>query len=201
MHGSGWASRMAQKRFCFSAILRLTRDSITWSAHFDRSLTRRGDYRLIITGRPDNCEKYWTARKSIHEDVEAGRVLIRVEFIPDPETEIHFKAADALVLPHRYVYQSRVLFMAYNFGLPVVAADMGTLKDDIVEGKTELVVKPEDPAEVAKAIDRYFASDSYGNLESHRREIREYTQERHSCKIVANATVSFYASLLPIKKG
>lgn len=169
---------------------------------FRHTFGRRGDYRLIIAGRPDNCDKYWTAiRKSIREDVKAGRVVIRAEFIPDPEAEIYFKAADVLVLPYRYVYQSGVLFTAYNFGLPVLAADVGSLKDDIVEGKTGFVVKPEDPAELAKAIERYFASDLYRDLESHRREIREYTQERHSWKVVANATVSVYASLLPMKNA
>jgi D-inositol-3-phosphate glycosyltransferase len=169
---------------------------------FRQIFDRRGDYRLIIAGKPDNCEKYWAAiQKSIREDVGAGRVLIRAEFIPDPEAEIYFKSADVLVLPYRYVYQSGVLFTAYNFGLPVLAADVGSLRDDIVEGKTGFVVKPEDPAELAKAIERYFASDLYRDLESHRREIREYTQERHSWKVVAKATMSVYAGLLHMTDG
>ena len=29
-------------------------------AAFQQILTRREDYRLIIAGRPDNCERYWT---------------------------------------------------------------------------------------------------------------------------------------------
>ena len=29
-------------------------------AAFRQILARRDDYRLIIAGRPDNCERYWT---------------------------------------------------------------------------------------------------------------------------------------------
>ena len=60
-----------------------------------------------------------------------GRVLLRADYIPDDETEIYFKAADVLVLPYRQIYQSGVLFLGYSFGLPVLAADVGSLKDEM----------------------------------------------------------------------
>ena len=95
---------------------------------------------MIIAGRPDNCERYWqTIREAIREDVQRGRVLLRADFIPDDETEVYFKAADVLVLPYRDIYQSGVLFLGHSFGLPVLAADVGSLKDEIVEGKTGFV--------------------------------------------------------------
>jgi D-inositol-3-phosphate glycosyltransferase len=166
-------------------------------AAFRQILARDGDYRLIITGRPDNCEGYWKAiRESIREDVQAERVLLRADFIPDDETEVYFKAADVLVLPYRDIYQSGVLFLGHSFGLPVLAAEVGSLKDDIVEGRTGFVFKPEDPVDLAMAIERYFASDLYANLNSRRREIRDYAVERHSWDVVAQATISVYAGLL-----
>jgi glycosyltransferase involved in cell wall biosynthesis len=65
-----------------------------------------------------------------------------------------------------------------------------------VEGKTGFVFKPEDPLELVRAIERYFASDLYANLDRRRQEIREYAQERHSWEVVARATMSVYAGLL-----
>ncbi len=97
--------------------------------------------------------------------MQSGRVLLRADFIPDDETEVYFKAADVLVLPYRHIYQSGVLFLGHSFGLPVLAADVGSLKDDIVEGKTGFVFRPEDPVDLAKTIERYFASDLYAELE------------------------------------
>ena len=169
---------------------------------FQQLLTRCEDYRLLIVGRPDNCEEYWRAiRETIREDVQKARVILRADFIPDDQIEIYFKAADLLVLPYRHIYQSGVLFLGYSFGLPIVAADVGSLKDEVVEGKTGFVFRPEDPVDLARAIEQYFASDLYADLNSRRQEIRDYATERHSWDVVGRITTSVYASLLRTPSG
>jgi D-inositol-3-phosphate glycosyltransferase len=169
-------------------------------ASFRQVLALRKDYRLIIAGRPDRCEEYWKAiLETIQEDVQSGRILLKAEFIPDEETEAYFKAADVVVLPYRDIYQSGVLFLGHSFGLPVLAADVGSLKDEIVEGKTGFVFRREDPADLARAIEQYFASELYGDLNSRRREIREYATERHSWDVVGRLIMSVYAELLRIR--
>lgn len=166
---------------------------------FQQFLPCRQEYRLIIAGRPKGCQKYWNSiQEALHKDVEAGRVMLRADFIPDDETELYFKAADVLVLPYRHIYQSGVLFLGYSFGLPVLAADVGSLKDEIVEGKTGFVFRPEDPVDLAKAIERYFASDLYADLNERRQEIRDYASNLHSWDIVSQMTVTVYADLLRI---
>jgi len=165
---------------------------------FQQTLARRDDYQLIIAGRPENdCQRYWSAiQERIREDVRLGRILLRADHIPDDETELYFKAADVLVLPYRQIYQSGVLFLGYSFGLPILAADVGALKDEIVEGKTGFVFRPENPVDLAKAIERYFASDLFMNLNSRRQEISDYAKERYSWDAVGQITMSIYACLL-----
>ena len=164
---------------------------------FRQHLARFDEYRLIIAGVPKNCEKYWTEiRDEIRDDVQRGRILLRAEFIPDDETEVYFKAADVLILPYRHIYQSGVLFTGQNFGLPALVADVGSLKDDIVEGKTGSVFRPEDPADLARAIEKYFTSDLFANLDSRRPEIHAYAAERHSWDVVSEMTMRVYAGLL-----
>ena len=164
---------------------------------FQQILARCDDYRLVIAGRPDRGEKYWNAiNETIRDEVERGRAVLRADFIPDDETEVYFKAADVLVLPYRDIYQSGVLFLGQSFGLPVIAADVGSLKDEIVEGKTGFAFSPEDPVDLANAIERYFASDLYADLNSRRQEIRDFARERHSWDIVAQMTMSVYGRLL-----
>ena len=166
-------------------------------AAFRQIAARHDDYRLIIAGWPKNCEKYWNAiQDSIREEVQSGRILLRAEYIPDEETEIYFKAADVLALPYRHIYQSGVLFLGYSFGLPVLAADVGALKDEIVEGKTGFVFKPEDPVDLATTIERYFASDLFANLNRQRQEIRDYAAKGHSWDLVGQLTMATYASVL-----
>jgi glycosyltransferase involved in cell wall biosynthesis len=155
------------------------------------------DYRLIIAGRPKNCEKYWIElRQAIQEGTRKGRVILKEEYISDEDTEIYFKAADVLALPYRYIYQSGVLFLGYSFGLPVLAADVGPLKEEIIEGETGFVFKPEDPADLARAIEAYFASDLFAKLSSRRQKIVDFATANHSWDIVGQATMDLYAGLL-----
>jgi D-inositol-3-phosphate glycosyltransferase len=166
-------------------------------AAFGQVLGLGQNYRLIIAGKPDRCEEYWKAiREEIREYVQKGQVLLKASFIPDDETEVYFKAADVVVLPYRDIYQSGVLFLGHSFGLPVVAADVGSLKDEIVEGKTGFVFRPEDPVDLARVIEQYFASDLYADLNSRRREILAYAGERHSWDVVGQRIMSVYAGLL-----
>jgi glycosyltransferase involved in cell wall biosynthesis len=165
-----------------------------------RSLARKhGEYRLVIAGRPDQCESYWQPiRADLRRDTESGAVLLRPDFIPDDEVEVYFKGADALVLPYRDIYQSGVLFLAHSFGLPVLAADVGSLRDDIVEGETGFVFAPEDAEGLVESIERYFLSELYANLNSCRQVIREMATQRHSWDIVGEKTMSIYGGLLRI---
>jgi D-inositol-3-phosphate glycosyltransferase len=165
----------------------------------ERADLGEGSYRLIVAGRPDRCEEYWTVLQDrIRERVECGQIILREGFIPDEDTEIYFKAADVLVLPYRQIYQSGVLFLAHSFGLPVLAADVGSLKDEIVEGSNGLVFKSEDPADIARAFREYFASDLYRNLSPRREGIRALSIERHSWDVVGQITEKVYSTLLQL---
>jgi len=168
-------------------------------AAFREVLARNKNYRLIIAGRPDRCEDYWNAiRKEIAGELQGGQIILNATYIPDEETEVYFKAADALVLPYKDIYQSGVLFLGHSFGLPVLAADVGSLKDDIVDGKTGYVFRPENQADMARVIEQYFASDLFANLNDLRREICAFANERHSWDVVGQTTLGVYAGLLRV---
>ncbi|MGC1362479.1 MAG: glycosyltransferase family 4 protein [Silvibacterium sp.] len=169
-------------------------------AAFRQAAARGGNHRLIIAGRPDRREEYWSRiRADIDSEVKEGRILLLAGFIPDEDIEVYFKAADALVLPYRDVYQSGVIFLGQSFGLPVLAADVGSLKDDIQEGKNGYLFRPEDPQGLAAAIDQYFASNLYANLDSLRPVIRGQAAALHSWELVSQMTMSVYAHLLHLQ--
>jgi len=125
-----------------------------------------------------------------------GRIIEKIEYIPDELTELYFKAADVLILPYTHVFQSGVLFLGYSFGLPAIAADVGTLKEEIIEGKTGFVFKPQDSAHLATVIGEYFESELFRNLESGRAEIRAHANDRYSWDKVVEITAAVYSVLL-----
>jgi glycosyltransferase involved in cell wall biosynthesis len=165
---------------------------------FLQIVARNSYYRLIIAGKPrGGCEKYLDEiQRTISRDVNRARVIQKIGYIPDEETELYFKAADVLVLPYTQVSQSGVLLLGYSFGLPVVAADVGSLGEDIVEGRTGLLCKPCDPVDLANSIEAYFESDLFRELNSRRQEIRAYADARHSWDVVGEMTRRVYEELL-----
>jgi D-inositol-3-phosphate glycosyltransferase len=166
---------------------------------FVELLKRDSNYRLVIAGRPKWDESYWhEIEESLVQSGVRERVVERIHYIPDDETETYFKAADVLVLPYRHIFQSGVLFLSYSFGLPVVASDVGSLREDIVEGETGFVCKPQDVADLADAIARYFASELYRDLAKRRAAIKAYANERYSWAEVAAITTGVYSKLLSI---
>jgi glycosyltransferase involved in cell wall biosynthesis len=160
--------------------------------------SKQANYRLIVAGEPmKGSEEYLhEIQQSVRRDFGQGQVILRIQFIPDEEMELYFKGGDVLVLPYKEIFQSGVLFLAYSFGLPVVATDVGSFREEIVEGRTGFLCKPGDPAELAEAIETYFASDLFKNLEVRRRELKDYANANHSWHAVAELTRNAYAKML-----
>lgn len=153
-------------------------------------------YRLVIAGEANKgAEDYL---RQIDEMVvnHDGKVISHTRFIPDDEIEIYFKAADVLVLPYKDIFQSGVLFLAYSFGLPVIATDVGSFREAISEGKTGFVCKPCDAADLARVIEQYFNSSLFRDLGSHRRDIREFARSQHSSVTAAVLTRKGYAGMM-----
>jgi glycosyltransferase involved in cell wall biosynthesis len=160
-------------------------------------LERDGSYRLIIVGRPKERTDYWQQiRQVIASSILRSHVTQVIKYVPDEVTELYFKAADVLVLPYTHVSQSGVLFLGYSFGLPVIAANVGNLKEEIIEGKTGLVFNPRDSLDLARKIEQYFNSELFRSLESERRQIRRYANERYSWSTVGEITAAIYSKLL-----
>jgi len=157
---------------------------------------RSPQYRLIIAGRPKGSEEYWAGiLAKINASPLRDKFLLKIEFVPDAETEIYFKAADILILPYTHIFQSGVLFLGYNFGLPSIAADVGSLKEEIVEGQTGYVFPARDTAGLVRAIENYFTGELYNQLKSRRQNIRDFARERYSWSKVARMTTAVYDRL------
>jgi glycosyltransferase involved in cell wall biosynthesis len=162
------------------------------------------NWRLIIAGEPMEPSDYVRRIRAMISGrlpSERIRIIDRMEFIPDNETEIYFKAADLLALPYTEIFQSGVLFLSYAFGLPVLAADVGSFKEDVIEGRTGMIFQPRNADDLAKAMQRYFASDLYRELSLRRLEIKEHARKWHSWETAGQITGRVYAELLRAQRG
>ena len=95
--------------------------------------------------------------------------VIRDGYVPDNEVEPYFAAADLCICPYISATQSGIVQIAFGFGLPVVATDVGGLREAVTDRSTGYIVPPEDPGALAKAITEYFRT---GAAEEFKRNIK-----------------------------
>jgi glycosyltransferase involved in cell wall biosynthesis len=161
------------------------------------TLAKRGDHvRLIIAGKVKRgSEDYWSNVQRLIAELGISELAVqRIQFIPDDQVEPYFKAADALVIPYVDIFQSGVPFLAFRFGLPVIATDVGSLRDDVTS-ETGLLCRPRDPADLARAITDFYRSDRRWSSSDVRASIRRFAEERHSWETVSERTNAVYARL------
>ncbi len=107
--------------------------------------------RLVIAG------KFSTAgyQREI-ESLTRGdpRVQLVAKPIPDAEVQRYFNAADCVVLPYRAVLTSGAALLALSFGRPVIAPDLGSMKDhiDAASGVLYAADQPQALAEALRAV-------------------------------------------------
>ena len=165
---------------------------------FQRLAMKDASYRLIVAGKLGKGFEDYLAevQRTLRRDLAPERAIQRIEYIADEDAEQYFKAADVLILPYTHVFQSGVIFLGYSFGLPVVATDVGSLREEIAEGETGFLCRPSDAADLERAIAAYFSSELYRNLAKRRQGIVDFAEARHSWSVVGDITTGVYAELV-----
>ena len=116
---------------------------------------------LLVAG-----EAWWKGEEE-YRALAQGLTNVRFEFrfIPDAEIATYFAAADVVLAPYRIEAQSGVALTAFHFARPVIATNVGGLPEIIEEGANGMLVPPEDPAALARAVDAFFARDDRAAME------------------------------------
>ncbi len=119
------------------------------------------EYELIVAGEIyGSFEKY---QKIIDENELSFRVHLFNQYIPDEEVTTYFSASDVCVLPYKSATQSGITAIAHHFDLPIIATDVGGLKETIEHGKTGLIIES-DKIELCKAVEYYFEKNLKTNF-------------------------------------
>jgi D-inositol-3-phosphate glycosyltransferase len=164
---------------------------------FQKLVCQDSRYRLIIAGEPKKgSEEYLEQIYGLVRDCGEQNVILKDRFIPDEEMELYLKAADVLVLPYKDIAQSGILLLAFTFGLPVIAADVGSFRETIVSHNLGLVFKPEDSEDLAATIERFFGTKLFSESTETRQRIREHARRHHSWQAVGRITRDVYEQLM-----
>lgn len=116
--------------------------------------------RLVIVGGPSGPDGAATRRQLQQQACDLG-VAERVHFTdPRPHRQLanYYRAADVCIVPSRSESFGLVALEAAACATPVVTADVGGLRDNVVDRKTGLLVDSHDPARFAVCVDELLAN-------------------------------------------
>jgi glycosyltransferase involved in cell wall biosynthesis len=99
-----------------------------------------------------------------------SRVNIVDRYVPNEEVPAWFAAANLVVLPYRDATQSGIVEIAHGAGRAPLVTDVGGLSTQVQDGRTGLVVKPDDSQAIALAIEGYFDENMEASMQSAIRE-------------------------------
>ena len=112
-------------------------------------------YQLVIAG--ESYGDFGKYEKSIENSPARSRIKALNRYISDDEVPRLFSATDLLVTPYRSATQSGVIPVAYHFDVPVLATDVGGLKESIERAGTGIVCLPTVES-LSEGIQKYFVS-------------------------------------------
>lgn len=112
------------------------------------------DIELIVAG--EIYGSFDTYAKIIEENQLSGRVHLFTDYIPDNEVSNYFAVSEVMILPYKSATQSGLSAIALNFECPTIATNVGGLAEVVRNNQNGLIVEPENPAQLADAIHRYF---------------------------------------------
>lgn len=154
------------------------------------------DLTVIIAGNSKSTAYINQIKLQLEQSSLKNQIITHIHYIQDEDIEKYFMAADCIVLPYRNIYQSGVIFMAYNFGLPILATKVGNFENDIISGETGFLIEASDPAIIAQAIEGYFDSPLYINLTENREMIKEWSYGQFSWDKIGMETYKLYQKQL-----
>jgi glycosyltransferase involved in cell wall biosynthesis len=144
---------------------------------------------LWVVGRP-----LGVSMEHLRRLVPPGRVRFVDRYVSDVELPAFFRRAEVLVLPHRNVDVSGVLFTGLAFGKAMVMSDVGGFRELVTDHGVGMLVPPTDAEALAAAINRLIADPD----ERHRLEERSVAAAKgaYSWDRIAEQTTAVYERVL-----
>jgi len=109
---------------------------------------------LLVAG------EFWDDIARYQDQIERLRlerqVIIVNRYLTNEELTTCIARCDVVVLPYRSATQSAIVQAAFGQNKPVITTNVGGLPEAVDDGRTGLLVPPEDPAALAAAINRFF---------------------------------------------
>ena len=117
------------------------------------------------------------------------RVHLFTDYISDDQVSDFFSASDVCMLPYKSATQSGITAIAHHFDLPIIATDVGGLKESVHHESNGLIVPKPEPKAISEAISRYF-----------KESMKEKMSDRIAAEKMENSWENFAEKLIEFSK-
>lgn len=146
------------------------------------------EFHLIIAGEVyGSFDKYDDLISRLHIK---NKISKYVHYIDDRDVPKYFSAADVCVLPYKSATQSGIVGVCYQYNLPVIATNTGSLKEMIEPYNTGLIINDIDYQAVTSTIQKFFNS----NIEKFAQNIEQY-KEKYSWENFSYSILNLYSKI------
>ncbi|MGB0383526.1 MAG: glycosyltransferase family 4 protein [Ardenticatenaceae bacterium] len=149
--------------------------------------------KLVVAGFPSkymnlNDLQDMTSALGISE-----KVVFDARYIPFEEVGPLMELATAVVYPYRNSTQSASLQVAYAFGRPVIATNVGGLPEVVEDGRSGILVPPQAPQQLAEAINKMLNNPQMSTQMG--AYARHLSETRYSWTPIAKQVLAAYRNL------
>ena len=146
------------------------------------------DVKLIVAGRGEDIRSYFP------QGYDQTCIEILNDFIPVEAVVGLFQRSTVCVLPYIEASQSGVAALSYGLGTPIIASDVGGLREIIQHEKDGLLVPPRNVPALAAAIVRLLNDSSLQT--KMQMAMFERCQQDLNWSTIANQTIEVYKTVL-----
>ena len=104
------------------------------------------DFKIIVAGHGEDLD---ACKSGL---LPNPHFEIHDRFIPNDEVSIFFQRAAVVVLPYIEASQSGIVAMAFAFGKPVIATNVGSIPEMVEHNVTGIIIPPKDKTALCRAI-------------------------------------------------
>lgn len=155
---------------------------------------------LIIAGEAGDAETKQIVIKCkeiLSKLPKEAKVIFHDKFIPVTEVAKYFIASDVVVLPYRRVTHSGIPHLAYSFGRPIIASNVGDFEEVIEEGKNGFVLSSNTQENLSEKIIQAFSDKA--KLEEMGKYARNFCATKFTWKDSAEALIPVYQEMIKIE--
>src|SRR5215211_1074454 len=152
------------------------------------------DAKLLIAGYPTKHINIDELKEKIAVLNLTEHVFLDLRYIPLEEVGALMRLATVAVYPYRSSTQSGALQVAYTFGRPVIATNIGGLPEAVEHGRSGFLVPPYSPPALADGILKLVMNPELAKVMG--QYARHLSETRFSWKSIARKIIHVYDQIL-----